>query len=69
MKGPKVRWMELKKYETKYGKADHSAYRSHMVDGKLVTGVDYVKPEDTQLSSNKFGYVYKSYVDRLRLRS
>ena len=51
LKGPKTHWMELTKYEARFGKANPANFRSHMIDGKMVTGVDYVLAEVLGLST------------------
>lgn len=49
LQGPRVQWLELKKYEKRYGKANPSSLRSHLIDGKMVTGVDFVHPDEPWL--------------------
>ena len=52
LKAPKTNWMELSLYEARYGPANPANYRSHIIDGKSVTGVDFVLPEVPCLSQS-----------------
>ena len=42
--------MELKNFEKRYGTPKPESLKSQVIDGKSVTGVDYVLPEDSCLS-------------------
>jgi hypothetical protein len=52
MEGPRVKWMELSKYEKRFGKADPNKLRSHMINGKMVSGVDYIEAEEPRINQH-----------------
>ena len=56
MEGPKVKWMELSKYEKKFGKADPNKLRSHLINGKTVSGVDYIESDEPRIKIREFTY-------------
>ena len=45
LKAPKVHWMELKSFEKRYGTPKPESLKTQTIDGRSVTGVDYVLPE------------------------
>ena len=45
LRAPKVNWMESKNFKKRYGTPKPESLRTQIVDGKLVTRVDYVLPE------------------------
>ena len=54
MKAPTTRWMRLDKYEKKFGKANPAMIRSNMIDGKMVSGVDFIHPDESGSRCKKF---------------
>ena len=45
LRAPKVKWMESKSFKKRYGTLKPESLRTQIIDGKLVTRVDYVLPE------------------------
>ena len=50
LNAPKMQWMELSLYEQKYGPADPKAIRVHNINGKAVTGVDFIEKKDRPMT-------------------